>query len=151
MIVKEIDLFKGIDLEVMKDIANICTEENYAKGSVLFKAGERAECLYILDEGRLSLIIENGGSLIYALTDPGMVFGWSAMVESGRYTATSVCDTDLKALKIERTKLYRIFKLHPDAGFIVLKRLAGVISERLQNAYREFLSARRQDATPSYG
>jgi len=151
MIVKEIDLFKGIDPEVMKDISNICTEENYAKGSVLLKAGERAECLYILDEGRLSLVIENGGSLIYTLTDPGMVFGWSAMVESGRYTATGVCDTDLKALKIERTKLDRIFKSHPDTGFIVLKRLAGVISERLQNAYHEFLSARRQDTTPSYG
>jgi hypothetical protein len=28
MIVKEIDLFNGIDPEVMKDIANICTEES---------------------------------------------------------------------------------------------------------------------------
>ena len=50
MIVKEIDIFKGIDSEVMKEIANICTEENHAKDSVLFKGGEEAERLYILEE-----------------------------------------------------------------------------------------------------
>ena len=43
MIVKEIDLFKGIDPEVTEAIANICSEEEYAKGTVLFEKGEEAE------------------------------------------------------------------------------------------------------------
>jgi CRP-like cAMP-binding protein len=149
MIVKEIDLFKGIDSEVMKEIADICTEESYSKDSVLFKEGEEAESLYILEEGGLSLVIENGGSLIYSLTVPGLVFGWSCMVESGRYTASAVCATDLKVVKIEREKLDKIFTLHPDVGLLVLKRLAGVVSQRLLKAYRGLLSTRRQDITPS--
>ena len=37
MIVKEIDLFKGVDFNVMNKIADICTEESYAKDIVLFK------------------------------------------------------------------------------------------------------------------
>jgi len=151
MIVKEIDLFKGIDSEVMKEIANICTEESYAKDAVLFKEGEEAERLYILEEGSLNLVIENGGSLTYTLTEPGLVFGWSSMVESGRYTASAVCATDSKVVRIEREKLDKIFNLHPEVGLIVLKRLAGIISERLSNAYRDLLSARREDTTPSYG
>ena len=151
MIVKEIDLFKGIDSEVMKEIANICIEESYAKDAVLFKEGEEAERLYILEEGSLNLVIENGGSLTYTLTEPGLVFGWSSMVESGRYTASAVCATDSKVVRIEREKLDKIFNLHPEVGLIVLKRLAGIISERLSNAYRDLLSARREDTTPSYG
>ena len=151
MIVKEIDLFKGIDSEVMKEIANICSEESSAKDTVLFKEGEAAECLYILEEGSLNLVIENGGSLTYTLTEPGLVFGWSSMVESGRYTASGVCATDLKVVKIEREKLDKIFNLHPDVGLLVLKQLAGIVSQRLLNAYRDLLSARRQDTTPSYG
>ena len=35
MIVKEIDLFRGIDPEVMEAIANICSEEEYNKDTVL--------------------------------------------------------------------------------------------------------------------
>jgi len=151
MIVKEIDLFKGIDPEVMEEIANICSEEEYTKDTVLFEKGEEAESLYILEQGALNLVIKNGGSLIYSLTEPGEVFGWSSLVESGLYTASGVCATDLKAVKIEREKLDKIFDRHPEVGFKVLKRLARVISQRLSNAYRDLLSARGQDTTPSYG
>jgi hypothetical protein len=48
-------------------------------------------------------------------------------------------------------KLDKIFDRHPEVGFKVLKRLAGVISQRLSNAYRDLLSARGQDTTLSYG
>ena len=151
MIVNEIDLFKGIDPEVMEEIANICSEEEYTKDTVLFEKGEEAESLYILEQGTLNLVIKNGGSLIYGLTEPGEVFGWSSLVESGLYTASGVCATDTKVVKIEREKLERVFDRHPEVGFKVLKRLAGVISQRLSNAYRDLLSARGQDTTPSYG
>ncbi len=151
MIVKEIDLFRGIDPEVMEEIANICSEEKYTKDTVLFEKGEEAESLYILEQGALNLVIKNGGSLIYGLTEPGEVFGWSSLVESGLYTASGVCATDTKVVKIEREKLERVFDRHPEVGFKVLKRLAGVISQRLSNAYRDLLSARGQDTTPSYG
>jgi len=151
MILKEIDLVKGIDPKIMEEIVNICSEENYTKDTVLFKKGEEADSLYILEEGSIKLVIENGGSITYSLTDPGEVFGWSSMVESGLRTASGDCATDLKVVKIEKEKLDKIFNLHPDVGFTVLKRLAGVISERLSNAYRDLLSARGQDTTPSYG
>jgi CRP/FNR family cyclic AMP-dependent transcriptional regulator len=151
MIVKEIELFKGIEHAVMNQIANICSEENYSKGVVLFKKGEKAESLYILEEGRVNLVIENGGTITYILKEPGQVFGWSSMVESGKYTASGVCAADLKVLKIERDKLDKIFNQYPEAGLKILKRLAAVISQRLTNAYNDLLSARRQDITPSYG
>jgi CRP-like cAMP-binding protein len=151
MIFKEIELFSEIEPTVMNEIADICSEENYSKDEVLFKKGEKAESLYILEDGSVNLVIENGGTIIYSLKEPGQVFGWSAMVESGHYTASGVCATDLRVLKIEREKLDKVFNLYPDAGLKILKRLAGIISQRLTNAYNDLLSARRPDTTPSYG
>ena len=151
MIVEETDLFKGIDPKIMEEIVNICSEQNYTKDAVLFKKGEAADCLYILEEGSIKLVIENGGSITYSLIDPGEVFGWASMLESGLRTASGVCATDLKVVKIEKEKLDAIFNLHTEVGLTVLKRLAGVISERLSNAYRDLLSARGHDTTPSYG
>ena len=150
MIVKEIDLFKGIDFNVMNKIADICTEENYAKDTVLFKKDDEAECLYILEEGTVNLVIQNGGTLTFNLTEPGEIFGWSSMVESAVYTASCICGTDIKAVKIERKKLDKIFNLHPDVGLKILKRLGGVFSKRISSVYQDLLSARRLDSTPSY-
>jgi len=151
MILKEIELFEGVDFEVMNEIAGICSEESYPKDTVLFEKDEQAKCLYILFEGTVYLVIKNGGSITFSLTEPGEVFGWSSILENGKYTASGICATDLKVLKIEKDKLNRIFQNHPEVGFKVLQRLAGVISRRLSNAYRDLLSARSTDTTPSYG
>ena len=104
-----------------------------------------------LFEGTVHLVIKNGGSITYSLSEPGDVFGWSSMLENGKYTASGICATDLKVVKIEKDKLNRIFQNRPEVGFKVLQRLAGVISRRLSNAYRDLLSARSMDTTPSYG
>lgn len=151
MILKEIDLFKGIGFEVMDDIAGICSEQSYVQDTVLFKKGEKAQNLFILQQGTLHLVIENGGSISYSLTEPGEVFGWSSMVDDGFYTATGVCATDLKAVRINGRQLEKIFSRHPAAGYKVLQRLAGVISKRLANSYRDLLSVRSTAAAPSYG
>lgn len=151
MIIKEIELFKGIDHEIMNEIANICSEKSYAKGTVIFEKDEEANRLYILVEGTVKLKVKNGGTITYSLTNLGDIFGWSCMVESGRYTASGVCATDLKALEIERGALDKIFNLHPHVGIKVLKRLAGVFSKRISNAYKDLLSARRAETSPSYG
>lgn len=151
MIIKKIDLFEGIDVEVMKEIANISSEEDYAKDTVLFTQGDKAECLYILEEGAIKLTIRNGGTLVYSLSEPGEVFGWSSVVEPGLYTASGVCSKDSKVVKIEREKLDKLFHLHPDAGLKILRRLGGVFSKRLSSAYRDLLSAGGEDTTPSYG
>lgn len=151
MIIKEIDLFKGIDHEIMNDIAEICSEKSYDKGTVIFEKDEPAKRLYILVEGTVKLKVINGGTITYSLTDLGDIFGWSCMVESGSYTASAFCATDLKALEIEREALDKIFNLHPHVGIIILKRLASVFSKRISNAYQDLLSARRAETTPSYG
>jgi len=142
MIINEIELFEGVSYEVMNKIAEICSEENHAKGTVLFEKGEKAEALYILQEGTIDLVIKNGTTLTYRLDEPGEVFGWSSMVESGHYTASGVCATDVMAIKIEKEKIDLIFHHHPDAGFRVLKRLGGVISRRLSYAYRDLLATK---------
>ena len=151
MILKEIELFEGVDFVVMNEIAGICSEEIYSRDTILFERGEQAKCLYILLEGTVNLVIRNGGSITYNLSETGDVFGWSSMLENGKYTASGICATDLKVLKIEQDNLNRIFQNRPKIGFKVLRRLAGVISRRLSNAYSDLLSARSTDTTASYG
>ena len=140
MILSETELFKGIDSEVMNKITAICSEEDHPKDTVLFKKDEDAQSLFILKKGTVNLVIQNGGTLATPLSDPGEVFGWSCMVESGVYTASGICATDSKIVKIDRDKLDEIFDQHPRAGMVIIKRLGSVFSKRISNAYRDLLS-----------
>ena len=58
MILKETELFEGVDFEVMNEIAGTCSEESYSKDTVLFEKDEQAKCLYILLEGAVYLVIK---------------------------------------------------------------------------------------------
>lgn len=140
MHITESGLFYGLDLKVMSKIADICSEEQYADGTVLFKEGENADNLYILEEGITNLLIDED-TFIYSLTEQSEIFGWSSLVESAKYTATAVCMTDVKVLKIPTKTLQRIFDENPEIGHVVFRRLAGIFNKRLTKTYRKFLAA----------
>lgn len=154
MILREIDLFKGTDYSVMEKITDTCTEKIFAKGTVIFKGGEAARYLYILEEGNIKLVIEKEASFTFSLTEHGTVFGWSSMAESGLYTSSAVCETDSKVIKLDNKELVKIFKQHPEAGVTILRRLMDVFSDRLLNAYQahlHLLATQGSQTTPSYG
>ena len=151
MIIHESELFKGIDYDIMSEIVEICSEEQFEKNTILFEKGEKAESLYVLEAGTVDLVISDRGNITYKLTDPGEVFGWSSMVESGRYTSSGVCATDVKLVRIHRDKLDKLFDIHPAAGVKILKRLGNIVAGRLSSAYSDLLSAMRTDTTPTYG
>ena len=149
MIINESFLFKGIDFRVIKEIAEICHLESYAKDTVLFSKGEDARNLFIIEEGIVHLLIHNGASLKYELSNPGEVFGWSSMVESGRYTAACVCATGLRVVRIDRDRLNRVFSRYPAEGLKILRRLSGVFSKRLLSAYKDLLADGELEARSS--
>ena len=140
--IMEMDLFSGIHPDIMGKIADICSEEHYAKGITIFKEGDAATSLYILEQGTVELRIR-GGTPVYSLSETGSLFGWSSLVETAEYTASAICETDIQAIKIETTRLNKIFADHPDTGLAFYRRLSGVFNQRLANIYQKFLSAGR--------
>lgn len=83
------------------------------------------------------------------MNEPGEVFGWSSMFESGTYTASGICATNLTVVRIAKDKINKILNEHPDAGVRILRRLGNVFSKRLSNAYRDLLSTRSTVSGPS--
>ena len=142
MHITEMDLFTGLDLNVMRQIADTCcAEENFAKGTVIFREGDEAKFLYILVNGTVDLKIK-GQTTVYSLTEQSDIFGWSSMVENAQYTATAVCNNDIKVIKIDTLRLNRLFNENPIFGLTVYRRLSGVFNKRLSSIYKRFLSVK---------
>ena len=138
--ITEMDLFFGLDLNVMGQIADTaCTEASFANGTVIFKEGDSANALFILGKGAVDLQI-GGEQTVYRLSEESDIFGWSSLVENAPYTATAIARTDVQAVKIDTRKMNRVFNAHPMFGITVYRRLCAVFNKRLASIYHRFLS-----------
>ncbi|MEJ2638468.1 MAG: cyclic nucleotide-binding domain-containing protein [Desulfosarcinaceae bacterium] len=137
----EMDLFKGLDLNVMGEIADTaCTEVSFEKGAVIFNEGDSATTLYILYNGAVDLQI-GGEKTVYRLKATSDIFGWSSLVENAQYTATAIAETDIRVVQIDTRKMNRLFNDNPLFGLTVYRRLSAIFNKRLASIYNRFLSS----------
>ncbi len=138
MAIMESDLFKGVSQRFITRIANSAEEQNYKKGSIIFNKGEQASDFYVLAAGDVHIDIGATEETL-AINRPGEIFGWSALVEPYRYTATARCVRDARVIKISRDLLETVIQEHPGEGLAVLKNLTAIIAGRLRYAYRQLV------------
>ena len=143
MFFQEVELFHGIPSHIIDEIAELVIQENHKAGQILFKEGDFADYLYILEEGEIKLAIKGDKQLSFSMDKTGSIFGWSALVEPRRYTATADCVKDCKVIKVDADRLMSTFQKHPAEGLAIMRRLAGVIADRLMKSYQGLTAARK--------
>lgn len=136
MSIKEADLFSGVSQRVITKIGQNSEEENFKKGAIIFREGDPAGSFYVLGEGEVDIMAGKREVIHFTVGKPGEVFGWSALVEPYRYTATAQCSEDTKVIKISRDLVEQVIREHPEEGLMILKHLTGIIAQRLRYAYR---------------
>ncbi len=139
MFIQEVELFKGISSHIIDEIAELVTQESHPAGHVLFREGDFADYLYILEEGELDLTVKRDKQLSFPVDKTGSVFGWSSLVEPNLYTAKAECVKESRVIKIDADRLMRLFQKHPAEGLTIMRRLAGVIATRLIKSYKEVI------------
>ena len=131
----ECDIFRGLPSAAVEGLAELCREHTYSSGYTIVTEGEPADTLYVLVKGMVSLRlhpVEGRELTVGILSTGGDTFGWSALVEPRRYTASAVCLEDCRVLAIPGVELLSYLEKNPAIGFPVMRRLAGIISSRLQ-------------------
>jgi NTE family protein len=110
---------------------------DYSIGDVIFEQGDLAEYLYLVVEGEVLVRFkpDDGPALTVARVRPQGVVGWSAALGSPEYTSSAVCSEDSQMLRVRGEDLRELCEKYPEAGTLVLERLAAVIAERLRNTH----------------
>ena len=78
--------------------------------------------------------------MVAAIKEKGRVFGWSSLVETRQYTSSAVCMEDSKVLTIKGKDLLALLEKMPAAGFVVMRRLAGIASSRLRSTREQLIA-----------
>lgn len=90
-----------------------------AAGSVVFRQGDRASEVYLLQRGRLRLLEFD------KLVPQGELFGEVAIFSEGAVrTATAVCEEDCELFSVEGGKLLELFYQDQRFAFQIARRLA---------------------------
>ena len=151
------ELFGELNDAELGEMAALCREESYPAGATIFTEAEMAEDIYILQEGRVILQIQLhsmtqvSGDVTIEEVEPGHILGWSALVKQRRLTASAQCLEDVRVVTMKGQALNELFEKNAHIGFVVMKRLADVISSRLRIT-RERLAERGQTpGEPSAG
>jgi CRP/FNR family cyclic AMP-dependent transcriptional regulator len=124
-----VDIFQGLTDWELKIVSQFFQEERMEEGVTLFQEGERADRLFILEEGAVSIRLDEGEK--YEIYTPGRIVGWSFLVPPNRYTASAVTMKPSKLLVIKSPDFHYLIHKEPKMGVKVMENLARVVAGRL--------------------
>ena len=129
---RKVDILEGLTEEELQSIVQYFEEENVNAGVTLCEEGARAERLYVLEQGKVSISFKKGGQ--YDIDIPGKIVGWSFLVPPFLYTASALAETPSKVLVIQSPDFYYVIHKEPKMGMKVINNLAQVIASRLKGS-----------------
>ena len=127
---REVEILQGLAEWELQSIAQFFSEETVAEGISLCEESERADQLYILQQGSVSLSSKKLGQL--EINTPGKIVGWSFLVPPYRYTASAVTTSPSKLLVIKSPDFYYLIHKEPKMGMKVMNNLAQVMASRFK-------------------
>jgi CRP-like cAMP-binding protein len=155
--------FSGISRDRLAEIEAFSIVQNYEKGAAIFQSNEPARNLYGLIQGEVDLSIlfkeeiiskdihyeEYISAYVEYLEKPIIIdniknhdiFGWSALVEPERMTATARCTRDCEIVLIPASDLKQIFNNDPELGYLLSSRINIIIAQRLDSRTKKLVDA----------
>ena len=101
-------------------------------GTVIFKQGERATHLYVVQRGAVTIQYKpyDGPIITLSHLQAGGIFGWSSVVGGQTYTSDAVGTTELELLRLRGSDLVKLCSQNPELGAGILDVLAAAVSPR---------------------
>jgi CPA1 family monovalent cation:H+ antiporter len=118
-----IPLFAGLDERDLTAIAGAASEVEAADGQTLATQGDYGHALYAIESGTAD--VSSNGRKLRSL-GPGDVFGETAVMASGRRTATIVATSPMRLIALFKRDVWALERSAPE----VLDRLLAQIVER---------------------
>ena len=131
------DLFEGLEVGQARELVALAAPVSLAPGQVLFRLGEDATRLYLIQSGLITLTmpLQIAGRQEDVRIDerlPGQTVGWSTLIPPHRFTLTATAPIATDLLAFARDDLLRHFEHDPGVGYLVSRNIAALVGERFE-------------------
>lgn len=138
-------MFQGLTRRSLERIAAIAAEESHALGTILFRAGDPGDKLYLILEGkiRISRDVPGLGEEALAVIGEGDYFGEMALVDDAPRSADARVHERCKVLVIDKDEMQHLLFLHKEIAYEILWNVVRTLAARLRetNEKMTFLAA----------
>ena len=123
-------LFASVDGQDLEQLAELASTRQLAAGETLFRQGEPADAVYVVLDGQLQAVAEDGdrGDVLLGMIDPGDPVGELALLLGGQRSATIRATSPATLAKIPAQSLRPWLERSP----ALQDALEGLARERLQ-------------------
>jgi len=131
------ELLKDLTAEEVERILALGTRIAVPSGTSLFRLGDPAERLFLIERGqiRLTLPMRVRGreeDVVVEERTAGQTVGWSALIPPHKFTLAATAPLETEVIALPREELRKYLAANPTLGYKVTLNLAIVIGHRLQ-------------------
>lgn len=133
-------IFEGISLEELDAVFEISENVTYNSGDIILEESSFGtdSDFYIILQGNVKVELqasqvntEDKLNKRLAVLKTGDVFGEMGLLRRRRRSAQVSAYSDLTVLKVSQDKLFQLFVYNPRLGYIVMRNLAAILSDRI--------------------
>jgi CRP/FNR family cyclic AMP-dependent transcriptional regulator len=127
-------LFDGLKTNEIKSVAKHLSFTELNKDEILFKEGEKGDCVCFVVEGTLDVIKQSltGESIIITALHRGRSIGEMSVIDDFPRSATVKARTQVKLVILTRKSFDLVLEENPQVGIKILKRISRLLSLNLR-------------------
>lgn len=133
-LLRSVATFDMLSAEALRVLAISAEERRLAEGDTLFRAGEVADCAYVVVSGRIRLVDDRRPDAVRELraVGPGALLGETALIVQTPRPATAVAAEAAVVMRISRSAFVKMLESYPEAAV----KLRRAIAKRVEDTLR---------------
>jgi len=134
------DFFNAFSKDQLAGNAKVAETKTFKKGSEIYKEGERANRIFIVTKGWVSLRKvdpERDIGISFENREKGELFGTACFMKPQEYTLNAICMEDSEVMAMDADKLFDLFQKDNRVAYLFLKEIAKVYFERYKSVKRQ--------------
>jgi CRP-like cAMP-binding protein len=146
LLIRDIQLFKGLKPDQIQALLSICQREFFAKDDVIITEGSKEHALFVITKGKVRITLGNDSEESMELIDLGVgeTLGEVSLLIDAPHSATVTALEPTEVITFTRKSLTVLMADYPELAANVWHRLAQSLSGRLRHSNERYLSHIRE-------
>jgi len=134
-ILQQVDLFRGLDEEQLKQIETIAVLEKFQSGQTVCQQGSVADRLYIVAKGQVEIGVQHpDGREPMLYLGVGQLVGEMTLVDEGLRSATVIAaESETHVVSIPNNAFTKLCQENTGIGYLIMRNIAQDLSFKLRH------------------
>ena len=107
-LLKNVEIFKGIDSNLLNHIAEIINNQTFISGTPIIQKGEEGNSMFIISSGKVKI---HDGEHVVATMETGNFFGEFSLLDAAPRSMSVTALENVETLSITREIFYNLLKI----------------------------------------